>query len=199
MSVRREISDYNGIYFITFTNSRWLKLFEIVNGYDIVYKWFDCLKRKGHFIIGYVIMPNHVHSLLAFRNTQGKSINSIVGNGKRFMSYEIVERFKKQDNQEMLQQLSSFVNTTDKRRGKLHEVFEPSFDWKECSSEKFIKQKLEYMHNNPCQGNWDLVKQPWDYLHSSAQFYLNGTQGVYEVTGYWDLEDADLSKPLLEE
>ena len=90
MTVRREITEYSGIYFITFTNSRWLRLFVIINGYDIVYKWYDYLKRKGHFIVGYVIMPNHVHSLIAFRNTQGQSINSIIGNGKRFMSYEIV-------------------------------------------------------------------------------------------------------------
>ena len=199
MSVRREITEYNGIYFITITNSRWLKLFAITNGYDLVYKWFDLLKRKGHFIVGYVIMPNHMHSLLAFRNTQGQSINSIVGNGKRFMSYEIVERLKEQNSQEILKQLSSFVNATDKRRGKLHEVFEPSFDWKECSSEKFIEQKLEYIHNNPCRGMWDLVKHPWDYVHSSAQFYFNGTQGVYEVISYSALEDVDLTKPLLEE
>jgi len=199
MSVRREITEYNGIYFITFTNSRWLKLFEIINGYDIVYKWFDYLKSKSHFIVGYVIMPNHVHCLLAFRNTQGRSINSIVGNGKRFMSYEIVNRLKEQNNETMLKQLSSFVNTTDKRRGKLHEVFEPSFDWKECSSEKIIEQKLEYMHNNPCRGTWDLVEQPWDYVHSSAQFYFNGIPGVYEVISYSDLEDIDLTKPWLEE
>ena len=34
-------------------------------------------------------MPNHLHALIAFRNT-GQSINTIVGNGKRFMAYEII-------------------------------------------------------------------------------------------------------------
>ena len=160
MSVRREIPEYSGIYFITFTCSRWLKLFHITNGYDLVYNWFDYLKGKGHFIVGYVIMPNHLHSLLAFRNTQGQSINSIIGNGKRFMSYEIINRLEEQSSMDILIQLSSFVNLSDRRKGKLHEVFEPSFDWKECSSEKFMIQKLEYMHNNPCQGSWDLVVHP---------------------------------------
>ena len=166
MTVRREITEYDGLFFITFTNSRWLKLFELTNGYDMVYKWFDYLKGKGHFIVAYVIMPNHVHALLAFRNTQGQSINSIIGNGKRFMSYEIVKRLKEQNNGKVLEQLSSFVNSTEKRRGKLHEVFEPSFDWKECSGEKYIEQKLAYIHDNPCRGNWDIVRQPWDYVHS---------------------------------
>ena len=194
MSVRRAIPETDGLYFITFTCCRWLKLFEMTNGYDIVYKWFDYLKTNGHFITGYVIMPNHVHALIAFRNTQGKSINSIIGNGNRFMAYEIIKRLEDQKSTELLEQLASYVNSTDRRRGKQHEVFEPSFDWKECSSDKFIEQKLNYMHENPCRGDWNLVSQPQDYLHSSAKYYIAGIQSVYEVTSYSDLEDIDLTK-----
>jgi len=40
--------------------------FKITNGYDAVYSWFDHLKSKGHYITGYVIMPNHLHVLIAF-------------------------------------------------------------------------------------------------------------------------------------
>ncbi len=115
------------------------------------------------------------------------------------MSYEIVKRLKEQNNDLILNQLSAFVNATESRRGKLHEVFEPSFDWKECNSEKFIIQKLEYIHANPCRGSLEIVKDPWQYEHSSAQFYFTGKQGVYEVTSYMSLEDIDLTKPLLEE
>lgn len=56
-------------------------LFDITNSYDLVYKWFDYLKDNGHYVIGYVIMPNHLHAVIGFRNT-GKSINTIVGNAK---------------------------------------------------------------------------------------------------------------------
>ena len=115
------------------------------------------------------------------------------------MSYEIVNRLKEQNQEELLAQLSSFVNVTDKHRGKLHEVFEPSFDWKECSSEKFITQKLDYIHSNPRSGKWDLTKHPEEYVHSSAQFYFSGEQGVYEVISYATLEDIDLTKPFLEQ
>ena len=51
MSVRREIPEKDGIYFITLTCARWLHLFEITNSYDVVYKWFDHLKSKGHLIL----------------------------------------------------------------------------------------------------------------------------------------------------
>ena len=50
-------------------------------GYSDVYKWFDYLKRQGHYIIAYVIMPNHLHVIIAFRDSD-KSINLMMGNGK---------------------------------------------------------------------------------------------------------------------
>lgn len=82
---------------------------------------------------------------------------------------------------DMLNRLSEFVNYTDRQRGKRHEVFEPSFDWKECYSDDFIDQKMNYIHMNPCVCNPPLAKNPTDYLHSSANFYLGGEKIVYEV------------------
>lgn len=198
MSVRKSIPFYDGIYYITFTCYKWLHLFEKANAYDCVYKWFDFLKSKGHHIVGYVIMPNHVHVLVAFRNTQGQSINTIVGNGKRFIAYEIISRLKTAGQLDTLADLEGGVNKTDRRKGKLHEVFEPSFDWKDCDSERFITQKLDYIHNNPCTENWNLVENSWEYIHSSAGFYINRQQGVYAVTVYAQLEEMDLTKPQLE-
>jgi REP element-mobilizing transposase RayT len=196
MSVRREITEYDGIYFITITCSGWRHLFDLANGYAEVYKWFDHLKGQGHYIVGYVIMPNHIHALIGFRNTKGVSINSIIGEGKRFMSYGIVRRLREKNEQDVLDSLSNEVNDTDKKKGKLHEVFEPSFDWKECRSNKFFDQKLDYIHANPCRGIWNLVKEEHEYNHSSAKYYQTGDQGVYSVTNYLELEDIDLTKAM---
>jgi REP element-mobilizing transposase RayT len=77
------------------------------------YKWFDHLKEKGHYIIGYVIMPNHAHAIIAFHNT-GKTINSIVGNGKRFIAYSIIDNLEKLQQQNLLLQLQRKVNATQK-------------------------------------------------------------------------------------
>jgi REP element-mobilizing transposase RayT len=199
MNVRMEIPEYDGIYFITITCSQWLHLFELSNGYEEVYKWFDHLKSKRHFIAGYVPiaigMPNHIHALIAFRNTQGVSINSIVGEGKRFMSYGLVRRLKEKNEHEVLVKLSALVNATDRKRGKRHEVFEPSFNWKECRSNKFINQKLDYIHANPCRRIWNLVMTETEYIHSSAKYYETG-EGIYAVTNYTELEDIDLTKAL---
>lgn len=181
------------MYFITFTCCDWISLFQLTNGYDIVYKWFDYLRANGHYINGYVIMPNHIHGLIAFRNT-GKTINSIVSNGKRFMAYEIVNRLTKASEDQILLKLANAVKESDKKRGKLHQVFQPSFDCKECINEYFIEQKLTYIHNNPCAGKWQLATSPAKYQHSSALFYITGDQGVYPVTSYSIIQDIDLTK-----
>ena len=94
-----------GSFFITFTCYRWLPLVEKVNSYDIIYNWFDILKSDGHFIDGFVVMPNHVHAIISFIEGP-QSINTIIGNGKRFMAYEIVKRLQQMGETEILAQLS---------------------------------------------------------------------------------------------
>lgn len=42
-------------------------------------------------------MPNHLHAIVAFVNW-GKSINSIISNGKRFIAYEIAGKLEQQKN-----------------------------------------------------------------------------------------------------
>ena len=137
-----------GIYFITITCYKWLPLIELVDAYTEVYKQFDILKSEGHFVLGFVIMPNHQHALLGMRNT-GKSINKRIGTIKRFLAYELVQRLQRAGKNDILEELAKGVNTTEKNRGKLHEVFEPSFDCKECFSEEMIIRKLDYMLARP--------------------------------------------------
>lgn len=192
MPVKIKIAEPQGTYFISFTCLNWLPLIQITDAYDSVYNWFDNLTKRGHYILGYVIMPNHVHVLLSFKNT-GQSINTIVGNGKRFMAYEIIKRLKAQGETKLLTNLELAVSAKDKLQNKKHLVWKYSFDWKDCTSNTFIEQKLNYIHLNPCQGKWNLSSTPEDYEHSSAKFYFSGVQGVYPVTNYLQLGDLDFS------
>lgn len=182
MAVHRIITE-PGIYYLTFTCHRWLSLIEITNAYALVYDWFDILKKDHHDIVGYVIMPNHTHLILHFSGAC-QSLNTIVGNGKRFIAYEIVERLLMLPDNSMLNLLKAGVRPKDKARGKKHEVWQDTFDVKECRTESFILEKLNYIHNNPCTGKWKLAKEPHQYSHSSALFYLNGKTGMYPVRDY---------------
>ena len=193
MSIRKEITLTEGVFFITFTCYNWIKLFDILHCYDKVYAQFDLLKSEGHYIIGYIIMPNHVHFLIAFRNC-GKTINNRIGTIKRFLAYAIVEELEQQNNEEILFILMNGVHKTDKKRGKLHQVFEPSFDVKHCYNEALILQKLNYMHLNPTEGKFLLVNNPCDYIHSSAKFYICDGKGIYDILNYELLNDIVLTK-----
>ena len=98
MSVKQQITETDGIYFITITCYNWLHLFEISNSYSAVYDWFINLKKSHHYITGYVIMPNHLHALIGFSNS-ARNINRIIGNGKRFMAYDIIDKLEEQRNE----------------------------------------------------------------------------------------------------
>lgn len=193
MPVKRTIPYNYGIYSITFTCLNWLPLIDIVNGYDIVYNWFNYLKQQGHYITGYVIMPNHVHVMIGFRQTS-QDINVIIGNGKRFMAYEIINRLKEKGEHTLIAKLEQSVEPVRKAKNKKHDVWELSFDWKQCETLDFILQKLNYYHRNPCKGKWELCINPADYVHSSAKYYILGEQGYYVVTSCVELLEIDLSK-----
>ncbi len=60
------------------------------------------------------------------------------------------------------------------KKGQIHKVFEDSFDAKECYSQEFIFQKLDYIHHNPVSKKWQLVNDFADYEYSSAGFYEKG-------------------------
>ena len=174
----------NKIYFCTFTCFKWYNLFEITKLYDYIYNWFDLINQKyENQILGYVIMPNHIHFLI-FINEKSPNLNLLIGNCKRFLAYEIVKRLTEQKNLKMLSELENAVSNKEKLKGKKHQVFETSFDSKICFTNDFILQKLNYMHQNPMQTKWDLVEDTIEYLHSSAKFYETGEHSIYCVKNY---------------
>ncbi|MEO6490052.1 MAG: hypothetical protein ABIO04_08955 [Ferruginibacter sp.] len=118
--------------------------------------------------------------MISFKETD-QLINTIIGNGKRFMAYEIVKRLKCLVLFHPLEELAKSAENKRKQNNKKYEVWELSFDWKECNSDKFIDQKLSYMHLNPCSGKWNLCSIPENYEHSSTKFYEPGIQGIYTV------------------
>ncbi|HEV7330233.1 MAG TPA: hypothetical protein VGN63_04275 [Flavisolibacter sp.] len=180
MSVRlTQTAESGGVYFITFTCFGWKPLFALTNTYDAVYKWFDYVVAKGGGIIGYVIMPNHLHVLVHLPYTF-KTPNAVVGNAKRFLSYEIIKRLEAKGEEPLLQELHAAVKKREAKKGQIHRVFEESFDGKVCYSAHFIEQKLAYMHHNPVKGKWNLVADFALYPHSSAGFYFATGANVYK-------------------
>jgi REP element-mobilizing transposase RayT len=179
MSIKRLHKSTCPLYFFTFTCFDWLHHFEIVKGYDLVYRWFDLLKETGCFSAAWVIMPNHLHGILHF-SRDGLNLNKIIANGKRFMAYEMIRRLEQSGQGEILNTLASAVSMRERKKGQLHKVFRDSFDAKCIYSKWFLDQKLDYIHLNPVRGKWKLVEDYTDYEHSSASFYVLGQIKAYE-------------------
>ena len=93
-----------------------------ING-SIIWKVLKAL------IPAYVIMPNHVHSILFFPSSN-YDLNKLVSNGKRFIAYDIVKRLQQDEHHDILLRLKEGLTELDLKKGQLHKVFEDSFDAK---------------------------------------------------------------------
>ena len=194
MAIKTTHSSTHSIYFVTFTCAEWIPLFEITQSYDAVYQWFGILREKYQAsIIAYVIMPNHLHLLLHF-TTENFRLNSIVGNGKRFMAYEIVNRLQENNNHDLLHRMSSLLTERERKKGQRHKVFKDSFDAKPIYTQKFLLQKINYIHKNPVNGKWNLVNDLANYEHSSAGFYENQTVRHFKPIHFLDCGTQNISK-----
>lgn len=81
----------------------------------------------------------------------------------------------------MLEELYHAVKKGERKKGQRHKVFEDSFDAKECLSNEFVYQKLDYMHKNPVSKRWQLAAVFTNYLHSSASFYEKGVKNYEKL------------------
>jgi putative transposase len=179
MTYKKKIIPFYNLYFCTFTCYNWLRLFKITNLYDYIYKWFNILGLKHIQLTAYVIMPNHLHFIAYIPDTM-LNLNTVLGNGKRFLAYEIIRRLENKNLSSILFQLEKGVTPYYKKRGKKHQVFEISSDIKVLLTEHQIQQKLEYIHFNPVLKHWNLIEDYRLYKHSSAGFY----EGIVSYKGF---------------
>ena len=81
----------------------------------------------------------------------------------------MIRQYRVEGNQSVLDTLASVVTQPNKQRYK---AWEDGYNAKDVFSPEFLRQKMAYMHNNPCQPQWCLAEHPEDYIWSSARFYL---------------------------
>jgi hypothetical protein len=74
-----------------------------------------------------------------------------------------------------------FLATAAKRAKQQYKVWEDGYDAKDVFSPEFLRQKMTYLHNNPCQPHWDLAACPEAYMWSSARFYLLEAPAIIPV------------------
>lgn len=188
MSVKSPHTEFQSFYFCTFTCTRWMNLISMTNAYEKVYQFFELMNKKKNYITGFVVMPNHVHFIIYLN--EEKKLNTIIGNGKRFLSYEVVEQLKKKNDLKTLSILQTEVTASDRQRGKLHQPFKHSFDAKQILNKEMMLEKLRYIHHNPVSKKWNLVGDYLYYPHSSALFYEQGINKFEWLKNFYDVLDG---------
>ncbi len=163
-------------HFLTCTIVGWLPVFTRPEAVGIVLDSWRFLQDRGRLrVFGYAILENHLH-LIASADELAKEI----GDFKSFTARTILDHLSGRNDATILGQL--------RREKDAHKRDRPFQLWQEGSHPQIIqddtmmRQKLEYIHNNPVKRGYVDLPEQWRY--SSARNYL-GLPGLLPVERDW--------------
>ncbi len=150
-------------FFWTATINKWQKLLAEDEYKKIIISSLEYLSAKGKAdVFAFVVMPNHIHLIWRIKEMNGKE--TAQGSFLKYTAHE----FKK-----MLQQKGESLLTAYKvnAANKSYEFWQRDSLAVHLYTRQVAYQKLDYIHRNPCAVHWQLVKDPCDYIYSSAKYY----------------------------
>jgi len=163
-------------YFMTLTVNHWLPVFTRSEAVEILLDAWRYLQAHADLRLhGYVILENHLH-LIAASPQIGKDI-------QRFKSYtarRIIDHLEAARAERLLDLLALF-----KRAHKTqseHQLWEEGSHPQRIESEVVMRQKLDYIHQNPVKRGFVDLPEHWRW--SSARDYA-GLPGLIEVDRRW--------------
>ena len=126
-------------------------------------------------LFAFVIMPNHNHLIGKF--SEKYPLSDTMRDFKKFTARQIYGQFQVKGNEKVL----SFLRKEGQAVKQEYKIWEDGYDARDVFSTKFLQQKIDYIHHNPCRPQWKLVESPEDYLWSTAGFYLADKSCVIPV------------------
>lgn len=172
-----KIRDQSATHFLTFTIAGWIDIFSRQRYRDIVINSFQfCRHQKGLQIGAYVIMSNHIHTIWT---APGSNLSDIIRDFKTFTSKAITASIQTEPESRrewLLYMFNFFANRTNKN--DYFKVWTSNNHPEVIYSDRFLKCKLNYIHENPVRAG--LVAEPLHFLYSSAADYA-GRKGITEI------------------
>ena len=169
----RVFTDKHYAYFVTWTIVDWLPLFAEPAYRQIVLDSLNYLRTDKHTQLNaFVVMSSHVHAVLW--PDDGINLSDVTRDFKRFTSRELSREAERQGANKFI---SRFKNARRENRAQVVSTYQV---WQEGShpeaifTEKFAKQKIDYIHLNPVRA--EMVKTAEEWPHSSARAYILGEQ-----------------------
>jgi len=176
LSTGYKIAESNGLYYLTFQIVGWVDIFTRQKYRDIVIESFKyCQQNKGLNLYAYVIMSNHIHIMA---QSETGDLSGIIRDFKNYTSKKFLEVIF-----EIGESRSDWMKLVFEYHGKYktkqtNQIWTHENHAEQIFSQKFIEQKIDYIHNNPVRAG--LVVNPEDYLYSSARNY-SGLDNIIEV------------------
>ena len=165
------------IYFLTTTAAQRRHLFKRDVMKRLVVDTLDCMRLRGWFTLyAFVVMPNHVHAIL--QCSADKPLADVVRDLKKHVADRVIRHYRAENDRAILELLTSLASHLPKARYK---VWEDGYNAKDVVSAGFLRQKMDYLHSNPCQPHWALADCPEEYIWSSASFYSETGQAIIPV------------------
>ncbi|MBC7749292.1 MAG: transposase [Methylotenera sp.] len=169
MSTKYKATTTEECYFITITTVGWIDVFTRLNQkYNIISALNYCQQNKGLEIYAYVIMSSHIHLLC--KATDGFILSDVIRDFKKFTSKKILQICIEEPESRREWMLNYFQKACEHlKREQNYKVWQDGYHAELVETNWFIKQKVEYIHNNPVKDK--TVSLPEDYYFSSARNY----------------------------
>ena len=169
MSTKYKATTTDEAYFITITTVGWIDVFTRLNQKNNIIQALNyCQQNKGLEIYAYCIMHSHIHILC--KGTDGAILSDIIRDFKKYTSKKIIQTIAEEPESRREWMLDYFKKSCEHlKRNQEYKVWQDGYHAEIVSSNYFIKQKIDYIHNNPVKDK--IVTQPEDYYFSSARNY----------------------------
>ena len=175
MGFAYKISDQQGVYYVTATVVQWVDVFTRPAYKDIVVDSLKfCQKNKGLCIYGWVIMTNHLHMIC--RCSEGFELSDTLRDLKKFTSTAVVNAIA----ENIQESRKSWLLWLQQQKDGI-QFWQEGNHPEAIFTEKFLLQKLNYIHMNPVTAG--IVDNEVAYIYSSARDY-NGVKGLIELEGF---------------
>ena len=167
MSTGYQIKDQEALHYVTFQIVGWVDLFTRKVYRDIVIDNLRyCQQHKELEIHAFVVMSNHVH--LMIRSNSGK-LSDTIRDFKSYTSKQILKAIESEheSRREWMLNIFEFAAKQHKRNA-FYQVWTHENHAEIIYSDKFLFQKMDYIHQNPVRAG--IVEHPEEYLYSSARY-----------------------------
>ncbi|MGC3988084.1 MAG: transposase [Chthoniobacteraceae bacterium] len=184
MRSRYRILEPHAPHFITATIVEWLPVFTTPGCCDILIRSLKyCREHKALRIHGWVIMENHFHAVLS-----GPDLAATLESLKRFTAHEIIPQLGSEGRKWLLNQLAHY-RAGHKKATREHQVWQEGSHPQAILTDETMRQKLDYLHNNPVKRGWVASQEHWRY--SSAHEWLPGAVPVLQCDPWRQADDTE--------